>query len=53
MAKDKNRKANEEELPNINENHQVEYSEELADAEDREAQARAEAAQNRVNKDNK
>ncbi|MBU9719856.1 MULTISPECIES: YfhD family protein [Bacillaceae] len=51
MAKHNEKRSNQK-LPNISKDHEVEYSEELADAEDREAQARAEAATQRVNKEN-
>lgn len=48
--KKKNRKQNEH-MPEFAQNESVEYSEELADVEDREAQARAKAASQRVNTD--
>ncbi|MBU9710751.1 YfhD family protein [Evansella tamaricis] len=52
MAKQNNRRMEKQDIPDIPEDHQVEYSEELADIEDREAQARAKEADRRVNKDN-
>ncbi|WP_096187906.1 YfhD family protein [Evansella halocellulosilytica] len=53
MPHKKSRDKNKQDLPQVPENQKVEYSEELADAEDREAQARSKEAEqrqeNRVN----
>lgn len=52
MAKDKKENTNSNYIPDVPVDDQVEFSDELADAEDREAMARAKAASQRVNTDN-
>jgi hypothetical protein len=52
MAKDKKENTNSNYIPDVPVDEQVEFSDELADAEDREAMARAKAASQRVNTDN-
>ncbi|UTR09033.1 YfhD family protein [Evansella sp. LMS18] len=52
MAKDKKENTNPNYIPDVPVDEQVEFSDELADAEDREAMARAKAASQRVNTDN-
>ncbi|WP_096439665.1 YfhD family protein [Alteribacter populi] len=52
MSKDNKRDKNIPDLKEVQDNEVVEYSEEVADTEDLEAQARAKAADHRVNTDN-